>query len=174
MGRILKRSFLRFFKLAIFDKLKFIHMGVEEQWACELGLHRRRCVTKHLAPTPLAYAAGFLLAETVPRKNRPFWWPFVKEKQQNTKQNKKNKKKIFICLSVDVLLLGHLVFRHLCFYQQFSICAAAYSSRTERLRKIPAFGREQGNGKLKTAASTHTCACEALVRMLTVLLLPYV
>ena len=100
MGRILKRSFLRFFKLAIFDKLKFIHMGVEEQWACELGLHRRRCVTKHLAPTPLAYAAGFLLAETVPRKNRPFWWPFVKEKQQNTKQNKKNKKKkyLFVCL----------------------------------------------------------------------------
>ena len=90
-GQNLKRSFLRFFNiLPIFDKLKFIHMGVEELRACEQGLHRRRCVTKHLAPTPLAYAAGFLLAETVPRKNRPFR-PFVMH-QNTTFQNKKKKK----------------------------------------------------------------------------------
>jgi hypothetical protein len=93
-------------------------MGVEELRACEQGLHRRRCVTKHLAPTPLAYAAGFLLAETVPRKNRPFR-PFVSTKTTQYRTNKKkNKNKcvflflvfFWLCSSFDLRIYVSAVF----------------------------------------------------------------
>jgi hypothetical protein len=82
-------------------------MGVEELRACEQGLHRRRCVTKHLAPTPLAYAAGFLLAETVPRKNRPFR-PFVKPQNNTIQEQKKKyiKKNLLFCFCFFIGSVG--------------------------------------------------------------------
>ena len=86
-------------------------MGVEELRACEQGLHRRRCVTKHLAPTPLAYAAGFLLAETVPRKNRPFR-PFVKHHKTHKNKKyikKKIKKKRCLLRCIFSLVCGWLI-----------------------------------------------------------------